>query len=44
VTWGAAAFQWGDRVTPIATTDEELPEPTRTGLEILIENQKGLKA
>lgn len=43
VTWGAAAFQWGDRVTPIATTDEELPEPTRTGLDILIENQKGLQ-
>jgi 3-oxoacyl-[acyl-carrier-protein] synthase-3 len=43
VTWGAAAFQWGDRVTPISTTDEELPEPTRTGLEILIENQKGLQ-
>lgn len=43
VTWGATAFQWGDRVTPIATTDEDLPEPTKTGLEILIENQKGLQ-
>lgn len=43
VTWGSAAFQWGDRVTPIATTDEELPEPTQTGLEILLANQRGLQ-
>ena len=43
VTWGASAFQWGSRVTPIATTDEELPESTRTGIEILVENQKGLQ-
>lgn len=43
LTWGATAFQWGDRIDPIATTDEELPEPNRTGLEILIENQKGLQ-
>lgn len=44
VTWGAMAFQWGDRVTPITTTDEELPEPDQTGIEILVENQKWLKA
>ncbi|MEE8456463.1 MAG: beta-ketoacyl-ACP synthase III [Acidimicrobiia bacterium] len=43
LTWGATAFQWGDRVEPIATTDEELPEPDRTGLEILIANQKSLQ-
>ncbi len=43
VTWGAAAFQWGDRVEPIATTAEELPEPTQTGLEILIANQRVLQ-
>jgi 3-oxoacyl-[acyl-carrier-protein] synthase-3 len=43
LTWGATAFQWGDRVEPIAKTDEELPEPTQTGLEILIDNQKGLQ-
>ncbi len=43
LTWGATAFVWGDRVEPIATTDEELPEPQKTGLEILIDNQKGLQ-
>lgn len=44
LTWGATAFQWGDRVDPIATTDEELPEPEQTGIEILIANQKALQA
>jgi 3-oxoacyl-[acyl-carrier-protein] synthase-3 len=43
VTWGAVAFEWGDRVERIATIDDELPEPTQSGLEILIENQKGLQ-
>lgn len=43
VTWGAAAFQWGERVKPLATTSEELPEPERTGLEILLANQAGLR-
>ena len=43
VTWGATAFQWGDRIEPIATTDEELPEPDQTGIEILLANQKGLQ-
>lgn len=43
LTWGATAFQWGDRVDPIATTNEELPDPNQTGLEILLANQKGLQ-
>ncbi|MDK1018059.1 MAG: beta-ketoacyl-ACP synthase III [Actinomycetota bacterium] len=42
VTWGAVAFQWGDRTEPISTTDDELPEPTRTGLEILLARQEAL--
>jgi len=40
VTWGSAAFQWGDRTEPLATIDDELPEPDKTGLEILIAKQK----
>ncbi len=34
-TWGGAAVQWGDRVTPIKTIDDELPVPDMTGLEIM---------
>lgn len=43
VTWASAAFEWGDRVTPISTIDDELPEPTQTGLEILLGRQAGLQ-
>jgi len=43
VTWGASAFQWGDRTDPIGTTDEQLPEPDQTGLEMLLERQKAFK-
>jgi len=43
VTWGSVAFQWGDRTEPLATIDEELPEPDRTGLEILIQRQKAFR-
>ncbi|RLE13495.1 MAG: 3-oxoacyl-ACP synthase [Actinobacteria bacterium] len=39
VTWGSVAIQWGDRAHPIATIDEELPEPDRTGIEMIVENQ-----
>ncbi|MDA2979066.1 MAG: ketoacyl-ACP synthase III [Actinomycetota bacterium] len=38
-TWGAAAFTWGDRVEPISTIDDELPEPTTTGLDIMVQRQ-----
>jgi 3-oxoacyl-[acyl-carrier-protein] synthase-3 len=43
-TWGASAFSWGDRVEPIATLDEELPEPTASGLEMLLERQAAFKS
>ena len=43
MTWASAAFEWGDRVTPISTIDDELPEPTQTGLEILLGRQAGLQ-
>lgn len=39
LTWGACAFEWGDRADPIELIDEELPEPTRTGLQMLMDNQ-----
>jgi 3-oxoacyl-[acyl-carrier-protein] synthase-3 len=35
LTWGAAVIKWGDRVTPLATTDAELPACNQTALEIL---------
>lgn len=38
-TWGASAFTWGDRVEPIGTIDDELPEPTMTGLDIMVGRQ-----
>ena len=40
VTWGSAAFKWGDRTEPLTTINEELPEPEKTGLEILIDKQR----
>lgn len=39
-TWGAAAIVWGDRVNPIAEIDDELPEPTVSGIEIMKSRQK----
>lgn len=44
LTWGACAIEWGDRAHPIQTIDEELPEPTQTALEILMEGQESLYA
>lgn len=35
LSWGAAVIKWGDRVTPLATTDAELPPCNQTALEIL---------
>lgn len=43
VTWGSCAFQWGDRVEPLATTDEQLPEPEMSGLEMLVDRQKAFQ-
>lgn len=35
LTWGAALIRWGDRVTPLKTSDAELPPCDQTALEIL---------
>lgn len=39
-TWGASAVVWGDRVEPVARIDDELPEPTVTGLDIMKSRQR----
>jgi 3-oxoacyl-[acyl-carrier-protein] synthase-3 len=43
-TWGATAIQWGDRTEPIGTTDEQLPEPTEAGIDIMLARQDALHA
>lgn len=35
LTWGAGHLRWGKRVTPIATSDAELPECNMTALQLL---------
>ncbi|PMN65638.1 ketoacyl-ACP synthase III [Enterovibrio norvegicus] len=37
LTWGAGVLRWGDRVTPINTSDAALPESDATALELLNE-------
>lgn len=39
-TWGASGFIWGDRVDPIDRIDDELPEPTISGLDIMKSRQR----
>jgi 3-oxoacyl-[acyl-carrier-protein] synthase-3 len=41
-TWGATAIQWGDRTEPIETTDEQLPDPTEEGIDIMLARQDAL--
>jgi 3-oxoacyl-[acyl-carrier-protein] synthase-3 len=35
LTWGGAALRWGERTTPLATSDAALPPTSKTGLELL---------
>ena len=42
LTWGAAAYEWGDRVDPINTIDDDLPEPDRSALDIILSKQDAL--
>ncbi|MGC9459020.1 3-oxoacyl-ACP synthase, partial [Vibrio genomosp. F10 str. 9ZD137] len=35
LTWGAAHIKWGQRVTPLASSDASLPETNKTALELL---------
>jgi 3-oxoacyl-[acyl-carrier-protein] synthase-3 len=40
LTWAAATVRWGDRVTPLATSDAALPPTNRSGLDLLLERQQ----
>jgi 3-oxoacyl-[acyl-carrier-protein] synthase-3 len=35
LTWAAAALEWGDRVTPVRTSDARLSDSEETGIELL---------
>ena len=35
LTWCAHLVRWGDRVTPLGTSDVELPPAEHTGLELV---------
>lgn len=41
LTWGAALLKWGDRITPIAQCDEELPPCDQTALELIAHAVEG---
>ena len=42
LTWAAAAVRWGDRVTPLATSDAALPPTDKSGVELFMERQRSL--
>ena len=42
LTWGAAAYEWGDRAHPVETIDDELPEPQQSALDIIMSKQDAL--
>ena len=35
LTWAGAALKWGERVTPVGTSDAALPPSEKTGIELL---------
>jgi 3-oxoacyl-[acyl-carrier-protein] synthase-3 len=37
-TWAAAAYRWGSRVTPLGTSNADLPPSSATALELLAPN------
>ena len=37
LTWASLLVRWGDRVSPIGTSDRELPPPTKSALEMVNE-------
>ncbi len=40
LTWAAATLRWGDRTTPLRTSDAELPPNDRSAVELLMKRQK----
>ncbi|CAH9058314.1 3-oxoacyl-[acyl-carrier-protein] synthase 3 protein 2 [Pseudoalteromonas haloplanktis] len=43
LTWAASYIKWGERVTPIAISDAELPPCDKTGLELVAPAVKACK-
>jgi len=41
LTWGATMLKWGERTTPIATSDVVLPEYNGTALDLIQDAIKG---
>ncbi|ART78860.1 ketoacyl-ACP synthase III [Oceanisphaera avium] len=44
LTWGAGVIRWGERTTPVATSEAQLPPCTQTALELLAPAIKGCRA
>ncbi len=42
LTWGAAAYEWGDRADPVAVIDDELEQPSQSALDIVLSKQDAL--
>jgi 3-oxoacyl-[acyl-carrier-protein] synthase-3 len=40
VTWGSAVFRWGERVTPLGTSDAALPPTDATVFDLLAPNRE----
>lgn len=40
LTWAAATVRWGDRVTPVGTSEARLPDTDVTGLDLLKRRQR----
>lgn len=40
VTWASTVFRWGDRVTPVGTSDAALPPPDVTVFDVLSPNRE----
>jgi 3-oxoacyl-[acyl-carrier-protein] synthase III len=38
LSWASAVYRWGDRVTPMAESEVELPPPDRDTMELLQPN------
>ena len=41
LTWGAALIKWGERVTPLALCDDELPPSQQSALELIAHAVQG---
>lgn len=44
LTWAAAALRWGERTSPLGTSDAALPDTDRSGAELLVARQERRRA